>query len=279
MRLVQGEDNDLPTLSVVIKKIICVASDQNATTQDLAGVIAYDQGMTNKLLKLSNSAYYSQKTKVETVKRAISVIGFDEIIGIALGMEIFSGLFKTSGSNLDLKKMWFHGIGVAIASKEIARLVTPGLANQVFIPAILHDMGKVFFLVYFRSEYRKVWQFAKKGKKKLYWSENAVFGIDHAKLSGLLMKRWYFPQSIILPCAFHHSPEVAPTKFRQQAFIINFADYLTQRSGIGHSWNPMPPTLKSLPKEIGIRQSICKLVIDKLRQKEDGIKEMFDLTL
>ncbi len=278
LKMVQKRDSDLPTLPVVVDRIISVASDQNTTTQELADVISYDQGMTNKLLKLANSIYYAQKTKVETIKRAITVIGFDEIIGIALGMGILSSFTDKSGLSLDMKALWIHGIGVATVSKELAKRTNPGIANKIFIPGLLHDMGKVVFSIYFRDEYRKVRQVAIDRKRPLYFAENAVFKLDHAVLSALLMKRWNFPQSIMLPCRFHHHPESAPVKFRHQSLIINLADYLTQKAGIGHSGNPVPVTIKNSPKKIGVSQPVLKLTIEQLRKKENEIKEFFKIT-
>jgi HD-like signal output (HDOD) protein len=278
LKMVQKKESDLPTLPVIVDRVISVASNAKTTTEELAGVISYDQGMTNKLLKLANSIYYAQKTKVDTIKRAITVIGFDEIIGIALGMGILSSFADKSGMTLDMKALWIHGIGVATASKEIAKRTNPGIANKIFIPALLHDMGKVIFSVYFKDEYRNVRQLAMEKNKPLYFAENAVFKLDHAVLAALLMKRWNFPQSIMLPCRFHHNPESAPIKFKHQSLIINLADYLAQKAGIGHSGNPVPVTVKNSPQKIGVNQAVLKLLIDQLRRKEDEIKDFFTIT-
>ncbi len=278
LKMIQKKESDLPTLPVVVDRIISVASDEKTTTEELAQVISYDQGMTNKLLKLANSIYYAQKTRVETTKRAITIIGFDEIIGIALGMGILSSFTDKSGLSLDMKALWIHGIGVATASKELAKRTNPGIANKIFIPALLHDMGKVILSVYFKDEYMKVRQLAMEKNKPLYFVENAFLKLDHAILSALLMKRWNFPPSIMLPCRFHHNPESAPIKFRHQSLIINLADYLTQKAGIGHSGNPVPVTVKNSPKKIGVSPSILKLTIDHLKRKEDEIKEFFNIT-
>ena len=278
LKMIQKKESDLPTLSVVIDRIISVASNEKTTTENLAEVISYDQGMTNKLLKLANSIYYAQKTKVETIKRSITVIGFDEIIGIALGMGILSSFTDKSGLSLDMKALWIHNIGVATVSKELAKRTNPGIANQIFIPALLHDMGKVIFSIYFKDEYKKVRQYAVENKKPLYSAENAIFKLDHAILSALLMKRWNFPQSILFPCRFHHNPESAPIKFKHHSLIINLADYLTQKAGIGHSGNPVPVTVKNSLKKIGLKPSVLPLVINHLRQKENEIKEFFKIT-
>jgi len=278
LRMIQKRESDLPTLPVVVDRIISVASDENTTTEKLAEIIAYDQGMTNKLLQLANSIYYAQKNPVETIKRAISVIGFDEIIGIALGMGILSSVTTKTGLTLDMKALWIHGIGVATISKELAKRTNPGIAGKIFIPALLHDMGKVIFSVYFKKEYLHVRQFAMENKKPLYFSENAVLKMDHAVLSALLMKRWNFPDTIMIPCRFHHNPESSPVQYRHQALIINLADYLTQKAGVGHSGNPVPVTIKNAPKKIGVSESVLRLTIDQLKRKESEIKEFFKIT-
>jgi HD-like signal output (HDOD) protein len=279
LHMIQKKDSDLPTLPVVINKIINSAADSNTTTEDLAEVISFDQGMTNKLLKLSNSIYYAQRTKVDTIKRAITVIGFDEIIGIALGMGILSSLTDKSGLGLDMKALWIHAIGVATASKEIAKHTKPEIANKIFIPALLHDMGKVIFTIYFKNEYMKVRQLAMEKKKPLYLAENAIFKLDHAMLSALLMTRWNFPKSIILPCRFHHNPDAAPARYKHDALIINLANYLTQKAGIGHGGNPLPTTVKGASEKVGISPDKLKLILDTLSKKEEEIKDFFDITI
>ena len=278
LKMVQKKESDLPTLSGVVDRIISVASEEKTTTEELAQVISYDSGMTNTLLKLANSIYYSQKTQVETVKRAITVIGFDEIIGIALAMGVLSSFSDKAGLTLDMKALWIHGIGVATISKELAKRTNPGIASKIFIPALLHDMGKIILSVYFKEEYQKVRQFAIEKNKPLYFAESAILKLDHAILSALLMKRWNFPQSIMIPCRFHHNPESAPIKFKHQALIINLADYLTQKAGIGHSGNPVPVTVKNSPKKIGVNESVLKLIIDQIKRKEEEIKEFFNIT-
>ncbi len=279
LKLVQSEKSDLPTLPIVVNKIINVASDKNSTVDELAEVISYDQAMTSKLLKLSNSIYFAQKTKVETIKRAISVIGYDEIVGIALGMELLSSLKDSSGNNFDMGSLWMHSIGVATASKELAKRTNPGIANKIFIPALLHDIGKVVFSVYFEAEYIKVRKFALEKKKPLYFAENAYFKLNHAILSALLMKRWNFPQSITLPCRFHHNPDSAPTEFKPHSFIIGLADYTTQKAGIGYRGTTYPTIPKNSLKVTGLNQAKVELIIDQLRRKKDDIKAFFDVTV
>lgn len=278
LEMVKKKESDLPTLPVIVDRIISAASDPKTTTEELADVIAFDQGMTNKLIKLANSIYYAQKTRVETIKRAITVVGFDEIIGIALGMSILSSFTDKTGLGLDMKALWIHAIGVATSAKSIAKRTNPNIAGKIFVPALLHDMGKVIFSVHFRDDYRKVRQLSLEKKRPLYFAENALFKIDHAMLAALLMKRWRFPDSIIMPCRFHHSPESCPHAFRHQAMVLNLANYLAQKAGIGHSGNPIPVAIKNITVKVGLQKEAIKMILDQLKTKEKEIKDFFTIT-
>ncbi len=279
LKLVQKNNSDLPTLPVVINKIISVASDKKSTIDELGEVISYDQAITSKLLKLSNSIYYSQKTKVETIKRAITVIGFEEIIGIALGMELLSSFEGASGMSLNMRALWMHSVGVATSSKEIAKRVNPGITNTIFLPALLHDIGKIIFSVYFKNEYKSVLKFAKERKKTVHYAENAIFKLDHAILSALLMKRWNFPNPIILPCRFHHNPDSAPIEFKHHSYIIDLADYITQKANIGLRGSVTPTIPNNSLAVLGLNQAKIELIVDQIRRKKDEIQAFFEITM
>ncbi len=277
--MIQRDDTDLPSLPFVVNKILDAASDENATIDELAEVIAYDQGMTNKMLKLSNSIYYGQRARVDTVKRAIAVIGFDEIIGIALGMNVMSALTgKDSGLSLDMKALWIHCIGCATAAKEIAAGIQPEISGKIFIPGLLHDMGKIILSIYFKDDYRHARSLAMEEQKPLFRVERKVFDMDHAVLSGLLMKRWQFPDSIIHPSRYHHNPSACPPLHRNAALIINLADYLCHKAHIGHSGNPVPVTVKNSIQKAGISEVALRLILNQLRYKQEQIKDFFDIT-
>ncbi len=279
IELVRSSKTDLPTLPVIVNNILAAASSSATSTEDLAGIISNDPGITNKLLRLANSIYYGQRTKVATIKRAIVVIGFDEIIGIVMGMSVLSSFAdKNSGLSLDMKALWIHCIGCATAAKDIANRTNPGIAKKIFVPGLLHDIGKIILSVYFKKEYRNVKALAMEKQIPLYHAEPDVFRMDHAVLAGLLMKRWNFPSEILLPCRFHHNPESCPVGLRHHALIINLADYLCQKANIGHSGNPVAVAVKNSPQKTGVSETVLMMIIDQLRRKEEEIKEFFEIT-
>ena len=279
IQMIQKEDTDLPTLPVIVNNIIKAAGEPNTTTEDLARIITYDQGMTNKLLKLANSIYYAQKTRVNTIKRAITVIGFDEIMGIAMGMSVLTAFTdKNEGIPLDIKALWIHTIGCATAAKDLANRTNPAIAKKIFIPGLLHDMGKVLLSVHFKSEYQAIRGRALEKKIPLFRAEQQELGLDHAMLAGLLMKRWNFPNTILYPCRFHHNPDASPTEFRHQSLILNLANYICHKANIGHSGNQVPVTVPNAIQKCGTNEASIRLIVDSLRKKETQIKDFFKIT-
>ena len=279
LKLIKSNATDLPTLPVIVNNIVNAAADLKTSTEDLAGIISNDQAITNKLLRLANSIYYGQRIKVDTIKRAISVIGFDEVIGITLGMSVLSAFAdKSSGLSLDMKALWIHSIGCATAAKEIATRTNSAIAKKIFIPGLLHDMGKVILSIHFRDEYNNVRLLAMEKRQTLYKVEPSVFNMNHAVLSGLIMKRWRFPDNILYPCRFHHSPDLCPVAYRHHALIINMADYLCHKARIGHSGNPVPVMVVNATKKIGINEAAIRPIVEMLKKKEEQIKEFFEIT-
>ena len=278
LKLIQKKESDLPTLPAVADKIVSAASNKNTTTEELADIIAYDQAITFKLIKLANSIYYAQRTKVDTIKRAVTVIGFDEIMGIALSMSVLKSMADKSGFSLDMKALWMHAIGCATAAKEIAKRTNPTIANKVFVPCLLHDIGKILFSTYFSEEYRKVRQVSMEARTPLYAAEMKVFELDHASVAALLLKRWNFPNSIIIPCRYHHKPDACPPEFKHMTLIINMANYLVQKAGIGHSGNPVPVAARNIINKVGTNEQVLHLTIENLKKNEEKIKEFFQLT-
>ena len=276
--LVRNKKTQLPTLPVIVNKVLGVAADEQASTKDLAGFISNDQALANKILRLSNSAYYGQMKQVDSIKRAVTVIGFDEVVGLTIGMNVFS-TFKASPVHkiFDLRDLWIHSVGCATAAKEIGMQTGSKAAEKLFLNGLLHDMGKVIFSIYFPKEYRAVLEQANKNETFLFLKEKKMLGIDHAALSGLLMERWRFPDSLILPCRFHHDPTRCTQDYKRHAMILGLADYLCYRADIGNGGSPRPPILATSVQELGLTKKDLKKLIGVLKEKRASIQEFFEL--
>jgi len=277
--VVRSKKTQLPTLPVIVNNIMSATRDERTSAEDLAGFIIKDQAISNKILKLSNSAYYGLMKEVDTIPRAITIIGFNEVVSLTIGMGVLSAFRQKDLHEIfDIRDLWLHALGCATAAKEIAKKTTgSNMAEQIFLTGLLHDTGKVILAEYFPNEYRAVLEDAKESQTPLYRKEKQALGIDHAMLSGLLMERWHFPDNILLPSRFHHNSLECPLTCRHNAMIIEFADFLCQEADIGNGGNPVVKELETVRQQLGIELRDMEEIIEGLKEQRSKIEGFLEV--
>jgi HD-like signal output (HDOD) protein len=285
--LVRDKRTQLPTLPVVLTNILQIASDESASASDLAVFISRDQAIANKVLRLANSAYYGLARKVDSIQRAIAIIGFNEIVSLAVGMGVFSTLSNRRADGLlSMRELWLHSIGCSFAAKQVvtrvraARTAGPGLqalrqarGEELFLSGLLHDIGKVIFAIYFPQEYSVVLEAAEAERAPLQDKEHALLGLDHAEMAGLIMERWNFPEALQLPALYHHRPEACPEPYSSFAMVVAVANCLCHHAAIGHSGNPVMPDADPAYTYLGFAASDRAALLDQLKQQQPAIEQ------
>ena len=100
-----------------------------------------------------------------------------------------------------------------------------------------------------------------------------MLGLDHAALSGLLMERWHFPESILLPSRHHHNVAMCPNPYQNRTVMVQLANYLCQKASIGHSGNPVNSKVEKLSQKIGISLKDVEIVFKNLKKQRSEIEE------
>lgn len=141
-RLNQAE---LPALAAVVQDLQRLAQQEHASVQQLADVLLRDASLTSKVLRVGNSAYYnpSQET-IKTISRAIVLIGFDNVRLISLSVSLIDGLL-TRAPREQLQELLARSFHAAVQARNIAGYVLTRHEEEVFIAALLHDLGELAF--------------------------------------------------------------------------------------------------------------------------------------
>jgi HD-like signal output (HDOD) protein len=278
--LIRDKLTQLPTLPVVVNNVLKVAGASDSSANDLAGIILNDQAISNKILRLANSSYYGMSAQISSIPRAIAVIGFNEVVGLTIGMSVFSAIptRRINSTSLDMEGLWMHAIGVGTAAKIIVRQLEKESSEQIFLAGLLHDMGKIVFSVYFPEEYSNVLRSAEEDKVPLINKEKEILGTDHEILARLLMTQWNFPDSITLPATSHHNYTNCPLEHLRSARIIQLADIVCHRSKIGYSGNSViRARMDTILEDIKITPTGIAEVVSKLKEQRSGIEDFFKL--
>lgn len=264
----------LPTLPGVIHKVLSLVQNEATSARALGNLIAYDQAISSRLLKVANSAYYGFMREIATVQHAIVILGFKEVKSLTLGITVFDAINKTNNeSSLTREDFWMHSIGCALAGQIICQKTKEADAETTFTAALLHDIGKLVLDSFFTQEYGKVLEKVYTNGISIVEAEEEVMGFNHADTGGLLCNRWKFPSMLVSPISFHHQLEKVDQKHMQITSIVHLADILCKQAQIGNGGDNKIPPLHSLAKKhLKLEKGDLDKIVEELKLEEEKAK-------
>jgi HD-like signal output (HDOD) protein len=190
---------DFPTISKYLIEINQkLAEDSNqSSASELANTILKDYALTNKLLKLVNSAFYGYEAgKVTTVTRAVVVLGYDQVRLATVSLLLFEH-FKGKTGVRDLKDAAISSFWCGLISKEIARMHVDIDPEEAFICALLHQLGKLLTIYHLPREYREICYRVSQLGEKEGRAVKQVLGISYKTLGLAVARLWNFPERVL----------------------------------------------------------------------------------
>ncbi|MBF0513341.1 MAG: HDOD domain-containing protein [Desulfovibrionaceae bacterium] len=219
--------NDLPFSPVILQKIFTQTGDNSASPlEEIAATIERDQGLTAKLLRTANSAFYGLQAQVTNVSRAIAVLGLNEIKSIVVAVGVAAmGKSKKPPEAFDFTAYWGHQLRVGMAAKLLASLTHLESPDDLFTSGLLHDLGKLLIAIHAPADWLAIDAAAREAGLPTHEAEDAHWALEHGVVGSMTLKSWNLPPELTEPVNWHHSPMVAP-EYRKQALILCLADAL-----------------------------------------------------
>ncbi|MBI4606150.1 MAG: HDOD domain-containing protein [Planctomycetes bacterium] len=191
---------DVPSLPAAVQKLLKL-SDKDSSPREFADIVATDQGLTAKVLRLVNSAFYSLRTPISSLRHASSLLGTKTLKSMALSVSVMN-LFNKSCAGFDPFLFWKHSIAVAVGCQRLAARFLPAQEEDLYVVGLLHDAGVVLLAQHLAADYPYVLKLAAEGRR-LTEVEEQAFGISHAELGCTLATRWRLP-GLVCECIRHH---------------------------------------------------------------------------
>ena len=272
-QLIINKISNLPTLPDVVSKIVTLVQDEKTTAQDLCKLIAFDQAISIRLLKVANSAYYGFLKEVATIQHSIVILGFDEVKRLSLGIAMFNFMQKTGDeTSLVMDEFWKHSIGCSLASRIISKKV--GIEPDIISTAsLLHDIGKLILDNLFSKEYSIVLDRSKKEEVSSIEVEKEMLGFDHSDVGLWLCEKWQFPPSLVMPIAYHHKVDESDQENILQTSVVHLADIITKKASIGNSGDNTIPCFQKIAEDtLRISKEETNEIIKELQSEEEKVQ-------
>lgn len=192
--------------------------------QELYEIIKKDALLVTNLLKIANSAMFGFRSKVETPLRAITLLGINFTISVAISTSsqklLISSLSPYGLSNDDFMKA--SNIALALTNLWLNK-VDPELKDKLLLPALLQDIGKYIIsdvLILNNKEsdfYKKVLE----NLKSLQEIEKDFFEFSSSYVTAHIFKHWNLSQELINTIEFVDDVEKSPIEYKQKAMILD----------------------------------------------------------
>jgi len=262
---------DLPALPEVVVRVMRLAEDPRSDAQSIARVIATDQAMAARVLKLANSAFYGLPRRVSTLSEAVVILGFRTIKNLAIAASTFELLNREiAGYWLQRGELWRHSLACAIGAQLIARRVRLPVSEEAFVAGLLHDIGKVAINLFVREQFDQIMERALQNRIPFVEAEQAVLGFNHAMAGGLIAEKWNLPPLLVSVIKYHHQPSSAPEK-EPMISVVHLADLLSITMGMGIGGDGLYYVLEEGTLAMfGLEQvdidELCEQIVDQMAQ-------------
>ena len=180
----------LGSLPAIVYKVFAVMDEPNSTATKIGKVINDDPALTARLLKLVNSPFYGFTAKVDTVYRAVALIGHEELRSVVIAasaINVFNGI---PAELVSMKDFWKRSLGIAVTARVLAAFKREKNIERFFIAGLLHDIGSLLMYLKLPEEMAQVLQQQVANGHERARVEKEVIGYEHTEVGGGLLKKW-----------------------------------------------------------------------------------------
>ncbi len=228
-----GSIYDLPPMPAVAAKVLEVLEGDDYTAESLADILARDAVLAGRLLHMANSAFYGVTREVETLARAVVILGEEALRNLVLAAGLKS-FYQKPG--MMQKRLWEDSVGCAIGSQLVARRFHSVGPDEAFLAGLFRHVGKMIMMNIHPAQYQDLVDEMAEGKEPGPVLEKKYFQFTHAVIGAAVLEKWNFRKKLVQSTRHHDrldlSAELHPAAYRLCA-TVNIATHLCRALGIG----------------------------------------------
>lgn len=207
------------------QRLVQLTRNEDTNIHKVVRVLESDPGLSQRVLRLVNSAGYGLRVRCTSLNHATALLGQQRLQQIATSAVLLNHFGRTSD---ETKRKQEHGALVASLCRYLA--IHLGLPQEdLFTCGLLHDLGQLMMLDEGDSEYRELVNAHEEQWDALHISEREIMGFDHAVLAAHVLASWSIPAPVPEVIALHHQPALAHhrgPKIAAMVQTLRFADHM-----------------------------------------------------
>jgi len=211
-----SEENDLPALGSSVSRVVQLASSDDDSVRELASFVLSDVGLTQKILRLANTATYRGYSggPVTTVSKAIFMLGFDTVKTSALAMLLVDGMARNRASCVRAELA--QALSASVIAREMARRSRFKDAEEAAVAALFKNMGRLLVAAHDDVAYGQIDAMIKAGTHTPQQASTQTLGCSFDMLAESVLAEWKIPDTIIKALTPLPQGVLKPAKTRQE---------------------------------------------------------------
>jgi diguanylate cyclase (GGDEF)-like protein len=269
-------DTRLPSPPAIAVKIVDLVKRDDFSFRQLGTIIESDPALVARILRLANSGFYAAPKTVNSIDKAIALLGVNSLKNIALSFVLSEAFRGKRGASFDFDRFARRAITAAVASQLIAAEINFH-SDETFITSLLQDIGVAAMFLADKGEYLNVLDERLVSHQPLTIIETQTFGYNHQEVGAELLKMWGLPESVYLPIRYHHETRNVPPKIEKLCSVIRASDRLSAVYCGSRSVKSVQEAREILSKTFGLTADRSTALIDSVAEKSRWLLAQFDI--
>lgn len=265
------------TLPHIVTRLVQLVNDEESTLQDFEEVIRLDPALVARLLTLVNSSYFGLTRKVDSISRAVALLGMKNLHNIAVTDAIQGMLRSNSGTTeFSPQQLWLHSAASGICCKMIAERIFTINGDDAYLCGILHDIGLIVAMEADLEVFLRLIDELVPGGPSIIELERQFFGTDHCEVGYILAKEWRIPDPIAEAIRDHHLDHDGVVAPHSPTGILQMSEYIIQQLHFPAVKDGLPSSLTpSLASHIQSNVEEYKVLAGDLPEELEKTKKMY----
>ena len=197
----------LPEVYMSVKQAL---EDPDMNMSRLAELISTDPAIATRMLKAANSPIYGQVARIDSITRAITVLGTSTVHDLVLATSVAQSFRGLSSDCYDIETFWRDSLMRASVARACAADLNLMDNARYFVIGLLSEIGHMLMGIREPELLQRVMEQHHKTGHPLYLYERSSFGFDYGELGARVLESWSIPASIVQPIRYQNCPEISP---------------------------------------------------------------------
>ncbi|WP_339891792.1 HDOD domain-containing protein [uncultured Alteromonas sp.] len=225
-----------------VTRLKACMDDGASNIDDIADIISFDPSLATQLLRVANSALYRFPNKIDTITKALQVVGTRSTYDLALAFGVSQAFKEIDGQVIDLDKFWEQSVSCGLLAKYFAEMRNIREPERLFVAGLLHNIGELVVVDMLPDSAKRCQAFnARVSPAEL---QAGVLGYTFTNVSAGIIKEWGIPETIYKPIANIHGEKRNQSDIEEQILQLSYVLALDNvNSEIYPSYNNLKPEL------------------------------------